>query len=132
MLRALLIVIFALAAASVATAQEPPTAPYQRMRTGAGDWSMRGGHNQNWRGGWGGYGGFYNPFFFQPIVTGSWYERPYPYHFDYYRYRWGGQGNASRGGPAPYGDPSVEMIPAADCPCLSAPAATGPAPAAAP
>ena len=43
-------------------------------------------------GGWGPPA--YNPYFWQPgffappIVTGSWYTRPYPYHFDYYRWRY--------------------------------------------
>lgn len=93
-------------------------APYQRLRSGAGDWNARGGHNQHWRGG---FGGFYNPFFAQPLVTGTWYQRPYPYHFDYYRYRWGGAPNGV------YGDPTIEMMPAADCPCLTAPYAASPA-----
>ncbi len=80
------------------------------MRTGADDWQARGGPRQNWRGGYGpGFGGFHDPFFFTPpIVTGSWYQRPYPYHFDYYRYRWGGPPNG-------YGTASE------DCPCATPP-----------
>jgi hypothetical protein len=89
------------------------------MRTGADQWSMRGGMN-----GWGhgpggaGFGGpffnnAYNPYFFTPpIVTGSWYQRPYPYHFDYYRYRWG----ASQGS---YGTEPGVATP--DCPCATPP-----------
>jgi hypothetical protein len=126
--RACLLAVLALAAISAApaVAQDAAMAPtYQRLRSGAGDWHGRGGHNQHWRGGGGGFGGgfggFYNPFFAPPIVTGSWYERPYPYHFDYYRQRWGGSPNGS------YGDPGVEMIPAADCPCLNAPYTASPA-----
>src|SRR6188474_1474235 len=114
--RACLLTVLVLAAihATPAAAQNAAMAsPYQRLRNGAGDWHARGGHNQHWRGGYGGgYGGFYNPYFAPPpIVAGSWYERPYPYHFDYYRQRWGGAPNGY------YGDPSVEMIPAAECPC---------------
>jgi len=29
------------------------------------------------------YGGFY-----QPQFVGSWYQRPYPYHFDYFRWKY--------------------------------------------
>ena len=25
---------------------------------------------------------------YQPVIAGSWYARPYPYHFDYYRQRY--------------------------------------------
>lgn len=40
-----------------------------------GGW--HGGYGPSWSGGYGfGY-------------AGSWYARPYPYHFDYYRHRWG-------------------------------------------
>jgi hypothetical protein len=124
--RACLLAVLALAAISApsALAQDAAMSPaYQRLRTGAGDWHARGGHNQHWRRGYGsGYGGFFDPYFAAPpFITGSWYERPYPYHFDYYRYRWGG---------APYGPngyPGDEMIPAADCPCLAEPYATTPA-----
>lgn len=45
-----------------------------------------------------GYGG---PFGQQPMIAGSWYSRPYPYHFDYYRWR--------------YSAPTSQ--PTADCPC---------------
>ena len=96
------LLIAVLALAPVAARGQAPA--YQRTRGGAGDWQSRGGYAQNWRGPIGGYGGFYNPYFAPPpIVTGSYYQRPYPYHFDYYRYRWGG------GEPAP----------AADCPCAT-------------
>lgn len=73
---------------------------YSRMRGGAGDWQARGWHGGGW--GWGGGYGFVQPFFPQPIVTGSYYQRPYPYHFDYYRYRWGG-----------------DQSPTQDCPCAA-------------
>ncbi len=119
MLRASFLAILGLTSISAAPAfaQDAAMAPtYQRLRSGARDWNARGGDNQQWRSGYG--GGFYNPFFAQPIVTGSWYQRPYPYHFDYYRQRWGGDPNGS------YGDPNAEMIPAADCPCLNGPYAT--------
>jgi hypothetical protein len=95
-----------------AGAQDP--GGYQRVRTGADAWSARGGFPHSWYGGFGAYGGFVAPFFTPPIVAGAWYERPYPYHFDYYRNRWGG---APAGA---YGNAGVEMIPAADCPCLQA------------
>jgi opacity protein-like surface antigen len=117
----LLLAALLVAAASSPASAQAPVAPYQRLRAGAETWSARGGPGQHWRGGgYGGshgigYGGFYAPYFAPPLITGSWYERPYPYHFDYYRHRWGG---APTG---PYGDPGVEMIPAADCPCLSPP-----------
>lgn len=108
----LLLTAILLLAIAPGVAAQAPAAPYQRMRTGADSWSARGGLSNSWRGGPGGWGGgFYAPFFTPPIVAGSWYERPYPYHFDYYRHRWGGSPHA------PGVDPGVETIPAADCPC---------------
>jgi hypothetical protein len=75
---------------STAPAQELPAAPtYSRVRTGADEWHARGGGYGHAHGG-DGYGyGYFQPYA-APIVTGSWYARPYPYHFDYYRHRWGG------------------------------------------
>ena len=82
-------------------------APYQRTSVGAADWSMRGG-GYAWGPGFAGYppfGGFYGGFYGGAgFVSGSWYQRPYPYHLDYYKYKWGG-GMA----PAPM-----------DCPCAEA------------
>lgn len=58
---------------------------YSRQR--AGSW---GG------GGWQGrsqtpdrYAGYHRGYYsYQPAIAGSWYARPYPYHFDYYRQRY--------------------------------------------
>jgi len=41
---------------------------------------------------------------YQPVVAGSWYARPYPHHFDYYRQRY-----------------STPLPQASDCPCRAAP-----------
>jgi hypothetical protein len=96
--------------ASQASAQAPA---YQRTRGGADDWQVRGGHAQHWRGPYGSYGGFYDPYFAAPpIVTGSYYQRPYPYHFDYYRNRWVAQA-PTESSEAGYATP--------DCPCAVAP-----------
>ncbi|MCA9238244.1 MAG: hypothetical protein KDA44_22380 [Planctomycetales bacterium] len=40
-------------------------------------------------GGYGRWRGGYYPGGFGGAFAGSWYARPYPYHLDYYRYRWG-------------------------------------------
>src|SRR6185295_17820427 len=116
----LLFVAALLVQGATALAQGPMNAPpYQRLRMGspqmpAGSWSAgrRGG-------GYGGYGGYYNPYFASyPIVTGTWYQRPYPYHFDYYKYRWGTT-------PPMVAPAETEMIPASDCPCLTPQPAAG-------
>lgn len=44
-------------------------------------------------------GGFYGGFFVPPVVTGSWYARPYPYHMDFHQVR------------------SRVPMPVPDCPC---------------
>jgi hypothetical protein len=56
------------------------TPPYQRKGTFAGDW--QGGHHDKWR---------HRPMpqFSSQTSAGS-FQRPYPYHLDYYRARWGG------------------------------------------
>jgi hypothetical protein len=84
--------LFALAASlgpgSSAPAQDMSAAPtYSRLRTGADDWHGRGGA---WGYGQGGYASGYGYFppYVSPVVAGSWYSRPYPYHFDYFRGRW--------------------------------------------
>ena len=77
-----------LALPSTAPAQDSLLAPtYSRMRTGADDWHARGGGYVHGQGDFG-YGyGYYRPYI-SPVVAGSWYARPYPYHFDYFRGRW--------------------------------------------
>ena len=75
---------------------------YSRVRQGADQWRHHGDYGHRHRGYGYGYG-FYQPYY-QPIVAGTYYERPYPYHFDYYRHRWGAQES-----PAPV----------ADCPCAT-------------
>ncbi|MBA3482264.1 MAG: hypothetical protein H0T51_10655 [Pirellulales bacterium] len=95
--------------AATAPAQEPLAGPtYSRMRTGAEDWQARGGnYAQGYgRGGHGWGGGFFQPYI-SPVVASSWYQRPYPYHFDYFRGRWDG-------GQSGYAGESPQMM---DCPC---------------
>jgi hypothetical protein len=105
------LLIAVLALAPVAARGQAPE--YQRTRGGANDWQSRGGHAQHWRGPTGGYGGFFNPYFAPPpIITGSYYQRPYPYHFDYYRNRWGASAPVEGSEPG-YGTP--------DCPCAVPP-----------
>jgi hypothetical protein len=100
---------------SVARAQDPMSAPpYQRVRTGAGQWHARGGYLTHGQPAGYGFGGLYNPYvnpyFAPPLVFGSYYQRPYPYHFDYYRGRWN----------SPLPGMGEAMIPASACPCLGA------------
>jgi hypothetical protein len=91
-------------APTITEAQQPPV--YSRMRQGADDWHARGG-------GFGysfpsyAYGGFFPPYAPPVVVTGSWYQRPYPYHFDVARQRWGGPPQAYQ----------QELAPRSDCPC---------------
>ncbi|HMP08679.1 MAG TPA: hypothetical protein PJ982_20220, partial [Lacipirellulaceae bacterium] len=48
-----------------------------------------------------------------PIVAGSWYQRPHPYHFDYFRNRWGGGLQRMADGAHAHWPP--------DCPCAAPP-----------
>ncbi|MGI9427740.1 MAG: hypothetical protein ACR2NM_03700 [Bythopirellula sp.] len=57
---------------------------YSRNRGGMRGGYTGGGRHVGHRGHFGGFG--FRPF--QPTVAGSWYARPYPYHFDYYRWRY--------------------------------------------
>jgi hypothetical protein len=104
---AIAIVVASAFVASPGIAQEFAEPTYSRLRGGAGEWQARGWHG----GGWGGYG-FVQPFFPQPLVTGSYYQRPYPYHFDYYRYRWGGQQAQAQSRPCAEGTIDA-LVPAA-------------------
>lgn len=102
-----------------------PGATYFRMRAGADQWSQRG-DGWGFAGSRGGYGlPPYSPYPYAvagPTIAGTWYARPYPYHFDYYRQRWGGGQPDPTG--AVLGDMPVE--PPAPCPCESDPAPAGP------
>ena len=95
------------AAASPALAQQASPV-YSRMRQGADDWHARGG-------GYGYsfpsymYGGYYTPFSPPVIISQSWYQRPYPYHFEVARQRWGGP-------PQQQAYPQDMML-RSDCPC---------------
>ena len=95
-------------ATSLANAQQPPT--YSRMRQGADDWNARGG-------GFGYsfpsymYGGFFPPFGPPVVVTGSYYQRPYPSHFDFARTRWSGA--------PPEQAYQQELMRRSDCPCAN-------------
>jgi hypothetical protein len=110
---AILSLIAASSQLSTAPAQDTFVAPtYSRSRMGADDWQARGGYGHGGGHVRPGYGyGFYQPYI-SPVIAGSWYARPYPYHFDYYRNRWGGGPNGYQGGTT------------SDCPC----AADAPAP----
>ena len=47
-------------------------------------------------------GGFYSAVLLAGVIASSWYQRPYPYHFDYFRGRWdGGQGAYAGEAPPP-------------------------------
>jgi hypothetical protein len=69
---------------------------YQRQRMNGGQRGYYGGGFQGGHPRWG--GGFY-----QPTVVGSWYQRPYPHHFDYFRRRYNGPP-----APVPVDYPCVE------------------------
>ena len=101
-------------AVAVLSAGEPKTAA-QDMATAPVYMRTRGGDDGAYgRGGYGygrfpGYGyGYFQPY--TPYVASSWYARPYPYHFDYFRGRWSGQ----------------TAGPAANCPCAEESATPSP------
>ncbi|NOY43638.1 MAG: hypothetical protein GXP26_17615 [Planctomycetes bacterium] len=83
--------------------EEVPT--YQRQRYAAGDGAP---YSTGWGGAPGyagaGYGAAYWGGFAGQAYAGTWYQRPYPYHFDYYRGRFGAQSARK---------------PQSDCPCAT-------------
>ena len=89
---------------SIIRADDAPV--YQRDREIAFVNAGHGGHGHHGGDGFGGYPGFGVPYgypWYGPqFYVGTWYERPYPYHFDYYRMR--------------YSSPPIQQI-APDCPC---------------
>lgn len=86
------------AIAEQAQAQPSDSPVYARQRSGIqGGAAWYGGYRPPVRPPFDQFG--YGYFGYPPIVAGSWYQRPYPYHFDYYQYRW----NTPQ--------------PALDCPC---------------
>jgi hypothetical protein len=94
---------------SIAPAQEFFAPTYSRTRMGADDWRSSGGGHWHVRGGGGyAYGNNFYPPYFSSVISGYWYERPYPYHFDYYRHRW----SAAESGPFVSASESTE-----NCPC---------------
>jgi hypothetical protein len=82
----------------------------------AGDWGRRGeGNGFTGHRGYGYNNFYYNPYYYSPVVYGYYYQRPYPYHFDYYRYRWG-QPPAHDGGYSPEPIAAANDCPGADPP----------------
>ena len=104
--------LFASAFAGLPPAHAQDFAPtYSRHRTHAHDFGRRGdGHGFSGHRGGGYNNSYYDPSFYSSVVAGSYYQRPYPYHFDYYRRRWGGP-------PANYGPDQLHATP--DCPCAA-------------
>jgi hypothetical protein len=72
---------------------------YQRR---ASDWMDRHGHSPNW-----GHG--QPPNWAAPPVSSGWFQRPYPYHLDYYKMRYGGSYAPYFGNL--YGPPQVVTAP---------------------
>ncbi|MFO0792278.1 MAG: hypothetical protein U0805_22695 [Pirellulales bacterium] len=70
---------------------------YQRH---PGDWRRRSG---DWRGYGNGRSGM------MPQISSGWFQRPYPYHLDYYKMRWGGSYAPYFGNlyGVPFGTPQV-------------------------
>ena len=66
---------------SVASSSQAEGPVYSRNRGGG-----RGGYHGGGR--HGGRFNHYGYFGYQPFIAGSWYARPYPYHFEYYRWRY--------------------------------------------
>ena len=72
---------------------------YQRH---AFEWSSEHGKRRNDKFG-------HAPFFKSPQVNANWFQRPYPYHLDYYRMRYGGSYAPYFGNL--YGPPQVVTAP---------------------
>jgi hypothetical protein len=72
---------------------------YQRR---AFDWHGKHGHHDR-------RGDFFSPHHFEPRVSSSWFQRPYPYHLDYYKMRYGGSYAPYFGNL--YGPPQVVTAP---------------------
>ena len=74
-----------------------------------------------------GYGGFgYGGFGFQSLIGGTYYQRPYPSHFDYYRLRYSSpsqHGEPHHASQSSVLQPSVPQVSvpqqATDCPCAA-------------
>jgi hypothetical protein len=73
---------------------------YQRQRISGGE---RGNYGGGFQGGYYGGHSWWGGGFYQPTVVGSWYQRPYPHHFDYFRRR-----NNGPSTPSPVDYPCVE------------------------
>jgi hypothetical protein len=69
---------------------------YQRH---AGEWKDRGRHDRRFR----------HQQFVPPHVNAAWFQRPYPYHLDYYKMRYGGSYAPYFGNL--YGPPQVVTAP---------------------
>jgi len=88
---------------AITVGAQPPDASsrpvYQRHASG-----------QHWRGnGWNKRGFGHAPNWSQPQVNSGWYQRPYPYHLDYYKMRYGGSYAPYFGNL--YGPPQVVTAP---------------------
>ena len=97
------LVVFAVSQATMADRTAPATAssapPYMRHHPGPAYGNRpygppSGGRYRRtpWLGyGSRGYAPWFSGGFYSPPIYGSWYQRPYPYHFDFYRGRFRGR-----------------------------------------
>jgi hypothetical protein len=104
LLRICIAVLVASCVSNIVRAVDAPV--YQRDREIAFVNAGHGGHGHHGGGGYGGSLGYGVPYAYPwiapQVYAGTWYERPYPYHFDYYRMR--------------YSSPPIQQI-APECPC---------------
>ncbi len=92
---ALVLLVSAASSASAESAGGGSSPVYQRKSHAASPWGGRGYGGSFRRGG--------------PPVASGWFQRPYPYHLDYYRMRYGGSYAPYFGNL--YGTPNVVITP---------------------
>lgn len=108
-----LIAIVALALLANAASNSALAQGYQRLRGSTAP--MHGGGGGGWSPGHGGgqhnypkhHHGQYKPQEFSSHMSGGQFQRPYPYHLDYYRMKWGGSYEPYFGNL--YGPPNVVL-----------------------
>jgi len=115
---AMLIVLAIFSTGVVADDAQTELPVYQRYRQNDGSGaapSPQGDYRQQPYQGYS-YGGYYPAFYYPQWYAGSWYQRPYPYHFDFYKWRYAAGSAAAPSSPE--GRPARS-----DCPCAEPQAA---------
>jgi len=95
---------------ALADGEETEGPVYQRHRQAYGEDATQFPQGSYGQPSYPGYfpGAYYPGYYYPKAISGSWYQRPYPYHFDFYKGRYSARSATSGGQPVRADGPCAE------------------------